>query len=56
MDKKNNTKEPVWIEHINDICGGYIIAHKGDIEALVRNYESPLDAIKRVQNECSKDG
>ena len=44
----SSINKEVTIERVNDICGGYIIAHQGALSVVVEYGESPQDAIDRI--------
>ena len=48
-------KPVVTTERVNDMCGGYIIAHFGALSVLVLAGETPQEAIDRVKNNSKGD-
>lgn len=44
----------IAVEHVSDICGGYYIAHCGDLSVIVEAGETPTEAIYRVIGKGEK--
>ena len=50
----SNNMEEIFLEHVNDMCGGYHIAHKGKLSVLLGPGESAVEAIARAEAERDK--
>lgn len=44
----------ITVEHVSDICGGYYIAHCGELSVVVEQGETPTEAIHRAVNKGKK--